>query len=116
MANLPLNGAVLIDEAVLTDLLEQRGVYKTLPREIAEAQWNKIIAFSKQRFPQWNIIVVNRLSAQISPCFLLSNTMILQEFFDYIVLIRNQGAIQQVQAKLNNALRSGVDILQWQDA
>jgi transcriptional regulator with XRE-family HTH domain len=113
MVDLPLNGAILLDEAMLTDLLEQRGLYKDLPRHMAEAQLRHLISFSEARFPEWQIKVIRRLEFQITPCFLLSNTLLLQEFFDYITLIRNKQAIHRVQSRLTEALRAGVDLLDW---
>lgn len=115
MLDLPLNGVMLIDEVLLLDLLHLRGAYEGLPRQAADAQLHRLLVASRKRFPQWQIKVFRRLDARINPCFLAGKSLLLQEFFNYIIHIHNKRAITGVRVRLNEVFREGTDFVHWHE-
>jgi transcriptional regulator with XRE-family HTH domain len=115
MLTMPLNGGLLIDEVLLLDLAHTRGIYRGLAPSAAEEQLHNLLTFSGERFPQWQIKVIRRLEARINPCFVVGESLLLQEFFAYIIHIQNRKVITGVQGRLNEVFRQGTDFIHWHE-
>lgn len=115
MLDNPLSGGWLVDEVLLMDLAQQRGIYRGLAPSAAEEQLHRLLAFSWERFPQWQVKVIRRLEARISPCLLAGKSFLFHECFDYIIRIDDAKAIAGAQGRLNEVFREGADFLHWHD-
>jgi len=115
MLDMPRNGGLLIDEVLLFDIVERRGTYRGLTPSAAEEQLHRILAFSRERFPQWQVKVIRRLEDRIHPCLMAGKSLLIPEYFDYILQIHNAKVIDRVQGRLNKVFRGGTDFLHWHE-
>ncbi|RFP86212.1 XRE family transcriptional regulator [Rhodobacteraceae bacterium 63075] len=113
MVGQALNGAMLIAEETLLDLYHLRGDYEGLPREVSEEQLHSLVVASRAHFPQWQIKVYRRRNFRIHPCFMVGKSLLIQEFFEYIIQMDSTSTILSVQADLNEVQRTAIDFLNW---
>lgn len=111
-----LTGGILIDETIMLDLIGVRGRYEGLSPEAAEAQVQRLIEFSKHSFPNIQVKVVRFLDRQLSPTMLLGRSLMVHEFFDHVMYIRDSAMIETAREKINVAFRSGQYLIDWHDA
>lgn len=74
-------GLVLIDAAVLDQLRHRRGLYRSLSRAEAQAQFDIMSAFLQQQYPSVNCFVVNYMRDRLTTAFLAPPSRVTAYFF-----------------------------------
>ncbi|WP_424179918.1 helix-turn-helix domain-containing protein [Yoonia sp. TsM2_T14_4] len=110
-----LNGVILISEETLLDLIHQRGIYAGLSKKVSDQQMNSLVDACHEQFPSWQIKVFSHRDFRVSPCFLIGNSFLVQEFFKYNIQIESVPTILGVQASLNTIHRLATDFLHWME-
>jgi hypothetical protein len=111
-----LNGAILIDEQSMFNVMNSQGIYKGLSQRDTQEQLDLLIRFNSENFPRLQIKVVHFLDYQISSCLMVGGSLVANEFFNFIVKTDDQIFISLLQTRLNAAFRYGLDLQEWKDA
>jgi transcriptional regulator with XRE-family HTH domain len=108
-----LCGVILISEQTLLDLIYLRGIYASLPQKISDHQMTCLVNACHKHYPNFQIKVFRNRDFQISPCLMIGNSFLIQEFFNYNIQIESVPTILGVQACLNTTNRMAIDFLYW---
>lgn len=115
MVNQPLNGAILIAEETLLDLMHLRGIYVKLSQQAAYDQIQAILVACHEHFPHWQIKVFSRQKHRIDPCFLNCGSFLLLQFYKYILKNNSEAMLLTVQDHLCEVHRDAVCFSHWHE-
>ena len=113
MREAKLAGVLIIDESVLEDLIDRKGIYDGLSRQVSIDTVQAIRQFEADYERDITLRLCNRLRDKIDPILILNKDVAISDYFGSLLLVTDTSLIAAAEERFTQLCHAGKSLEDW---